>query len=78
MLSAQEGLSALCVEVDVNDWGTFLLAEHDERDSFSRPYGEGNGLAEDPATLRLLSVKGTLTETPIPGGPSREILGDEL
>jgi len=44
VLSAQEGLSAFCVEVDVNDRGAFLLAKHDERDSLSRPYGEGNGL----------------------------------
>jgi len=46
MLSAQEGLSALCVEVDVNDRGAFLFAEHDERDCLSRPYGEGNGLVK--------------------------------
>jgi hypothetical protein len=52
MLSAQEGLSALCVEVDVNDRGAFLFAEHDERDSLSRPYGEGYGLVEEVVVVR--------------------------
>ena len=52
MLSTQEGLSALCVEVDVNDRGAFLFAEHDERDSLSRPYGEGYGLVEEVVVVR--------------------------
>jgi hypothetical protein len=52
MPSAQEGLSALCVKVDVNDRGAFLLAEYDERDSFSRPNGEGNGLVEEVVVVR--------------------------
>ena len=46
------GLSTLCVEVDVNDRGAFLFAEHDERDSFSRPYGEGYGLVEEVVVVR--------------------------
>ena len=52
MLSAQEGLSALCVEVDVNDRGTFLFAEHDDRDSLSRPYGEGYRLVDEVVVVR--------------------------
>ena len=58
LLSAQEGLSALCVEVDVNDWGAFLFAEHDNRGSFSWPYGEGYGLVEEVVVVRhfLLQV----------------------
>ena len=52
MLSAQEGSSALCVEVYVNDRGAFLFAEHDERDSLSRPYGEGYGLVEEVVVVR--------------------------
>lgn len=51
MLSAQEGLTAFCVEVDVNDRGAFLFAEHDERDSLSRPYGEGYGLIDEVAVI---------------------------
>ena len=54
MLSTQEGLSALCIEVDVNDRGAFLFAEHDERDSLSRPYGEGYGLVEEVVIVRNL------------------------
>ena len=46
------GLSTLCVKVDVNDRGAFLLAEYDERDSFSRPNGEGNGLVEEVVVVR--------------------------
>src|SRR5215207_978588 len=49
---AHRGLSTLCVEVDVNDRGTFLFAEHDERDSLSRPYGEGYGLVEEVVVVR--------------------------
>jgi hypothetical protein len=58
MLCAQESLPALCVEVDVNDRGAFLFAEHDERDSLSRPYGEGYGLVEEVVVVRdfLLQV----------------------
>jgi hypothetical protein len=53
MLSAQEeGLSALCIEVYVNDRGAFLFAEHDERDSLGRPYGEGYGLVEEVVVVR--------------------------
>jgi hypothetical protein len=52
MLSAQEGLSALCVEVYVNDRSAFLFAEHDERDSLSRPNGEGYGLVEEVVVVR--------------------------
>src|SRR5829696_3931936 len=52
------GLSTLCVEVDVNDRGAFLFAEHDERDSFSRPYGECYRLVEEVVVVRdfLLNV----------------------
>src|ERR687897_761002 len=52
------GLSTLCVEVDVNDRGAFLFAEHDERDSLSRPYGEGYRLVEEVVVVRhfLLQV----------------------
>ena len=52
MLSAQESLFALCVEVYVNDRGAFLFAEHDERDPLSRPYGEGYGLVEEVVVVR--------------------------
>ena len=52
MLSTQEGLSALCIEVDVNDRGAFLFAEQDERDSLSRPYGEGYGLVDQVVVVR--------------------------
>ena len=52
MLSAQEGLFALCVEVYVNDRSAFLFAEHDDRDSLSRPYGEGYRLVEEVVVVR--------------------------
>ena len=52
MLSTQEGLSVLCIEVDVNDRGAFLFAEYDERDSLSRPYGEGYGLVDQVVVVR--------------------------
>jgi hypothetical protein len=54
--SAQEGLSVLCVEVYVNDRGAFLFAEHDERDSFGRPYGKGYGLVEEVVVVRDFSL----------------------
>jgi hypothetical protein len=52
VLRCTGGLTTLCVEVDVNDRGAFLFAEHDERDSLSRPYGEGYGLVEEVAVVR--------------------------
>ena len=52
MLSAQEGLSTLCIEVYVYDRGAFLFAEHDERDSLSRPYCEGYGLVDEVVVVR--------------------------
>ena len=57
MLAVQESLSALCVEVDVNDRGAFLFAEHDDRDSLSRPYGEGYRLVDEVVVVRHLLLQ---------------------